>query len=1505
MPNTLEDWGDIADKEANWGDIADRRATFESTPEFAEAKQWEKFDPSMYELMVHPNAPTEALGDVVNVIRGGVTDIINQGTGAITKPLLGTVGYDPTKSNIAEAYKAKALPVDKSNDELAKEHPILATAADTSQGALESSPLLAIGALDLPAIVGKAVALGFSARMIAGVKDLAVRYGIQMGLLPEQRNPALIANLRSQLIQTGIFAPLAGAHGASDVGSIANKTLNPDLAATLTKQRSILGKPPMPDATPEQVAVFSKSPPQTIDQKATSRFSIPQDQAAKLDALKVAPASPPEAATAPPVRPETANPAETPTAIKTPPAAPQSAETPIPTRNQELDALKAKEATGDITINEMKRMAVLDSESKANNGRAAFEAAQAKAGLPPLPKPESQPIPQPAKPVETPASAAGNAKPQVGYAIIDSSGKTVAVEKDTYKAQAMADNIGGTAGKYDPHFVEPISDKEVQPVRIKSAAIRSDDGTIYTGAWHPSAYEQYMKDKGVSKEQVISELKSGKITDGFLTTDGKFVSRDAAATIASKSNQFKPDKKGDTAFAGALKGLDHNSEIIPPSSTPNENEPEIVQHTPLGEDIHHERENAPQDVMGVRQKTREKMAGAGHDVVADVGEGRNLDEALENGRSILAKDPKAADKSAADFEASGRKKISEDDFDVARAKYEEVMADGRNIESKFGTDSKKYAAARDAGKKWSEITKDMSTVWGRIGHGQQGETDIDTGSVLAMEVEHNKNTGEDFTPAQRKTATEKAAQINKADETAAKPIQAAIDEITKESDANKPSPYIRQIVERVVKRIENEAAAARQRIKARSGRIMSGLDPTDLADRAIIGAEYIAHGVEDFGEWSKKMTGELGKMLPEDLKWIYEKAKQFARKIAMSETGVKNPDAIVKSFRKSMPEADRLEAQKDSLEKQIADKQRKIASGDIAAKTKTERPSPPEIDALKKQRDDLNKQIAQMRNPPKSVTLESTLGQFKDFPKGGKMSPDQTKFLWQYAKTAYIDTGEKNFHNIYNGISADLGIPVDDIRRGMGQNQKVTKLLDDAYVKQNVARQLKNQAKIWLQQQGTPAAIRAVQKVPQELFNVTVLGHFATWPGTHAAQHFYDPTAWPVMAKSYKEMYRIVGNRGHWEVVADNITRTMDKDGKLLYGKMLKSGLDVNPYTNKEGYKTQSVGGRTAIVLKVIRTERFRAAWDKFPAEYKQGEQGEKLAKLLADDINHSTATVTKLGAANPWSSLFLFAPRMISARLQWEVTDPMKALIVKVMRATGSKGTSRWNSPEANQIANHVLTKRAIFLGTYAGLLGVNQALLMSGILGDNKQKLNILHPFKNGHIRSDWLAFKGYGIEVRPFSSGITLAKTFMQIGHDIFTNPDRSTYTKNLTAKDPFDAAALDSLDYLRGEASPFGSLATDLASQSDFMKRPLPQQPFGRTAPPPSPYWQQKRGIEPYTWPEYGLTKASPIPVQQIVQEGFRKSGMDESNASRWTKILFSSAAQMASGIHVAKDTHEGQ
>lgn len=76
--------------------------------------------------------------------------------------------------------------------------------------------------------------------------------------------------------------------------------------------------------------------------------------------------------------------------------------------------------------------------------------------------------------------------------------------------------------------------------------------------------------------------------------------------------------------------------------------------------------------------------------------------------------------------------------------------------------------------------------------------------------------------------------------------------------------------------ITKQADAARTRLKEKmsSGRVSSGIDPTDIADHAIIGADYIAKGVTKFADWSVAMVNELGEHIRPFLQDIFNQSIQ-------------------------------------------------------------------------------------------------------------------------------------------------------------------------------------------------------------------------------------------------------------------------------------------------------------------------------------------------------------------------------------------------------------------------------------------------------------------------------------------------------------------------------------------------------------------------------------------------------------------------------------------------------
>lgn len=249
-----------------------------------------------------------------------------------------------------------------------------------------------------------------------------------------------------------------------------------------------------------------------------------------------------------------------------------------------------------------------------------------------------------------------------------------------------------------------------------------------------------------------------------------------------------------------------------------------------------------EDIMGVRQVTREKQAAVGQPVVATPGEGTNLEKSLADGRARLIRDPAEAERVRQNFDRTGQ--LSPEDFNVARAKYEQVMAEGRKVAQQHGTMSEEYFKARMEAYTWSDLTKRMQTAWHKLGMGQQGETDIDTGEILDLENEYHDKTGKNFTPGQRKTG-KKIADSNKKAKTATAEAKGKLNKHLVAKTTSMSSA-------------ESQAQKAVWRWHRMNATTIAGEEMAARGDIWIKAKEYIEKGWDDFDDIRKKLATDLG-----------------------------------------------------------------------------------------------------------------------------------------------------------------------------------------------------------------------------------------------------------------------------------------------------------------------------------------------------------------------------------------------------------------------------------------------------------------------------------------------------------------------------------------------------------------------------------------------------------------------------------------------------------------------
>lgn len=131
--------------------------------------------------------------------------------------------------------------------------------------------------------------------------------------------------------------------------------------------------------------------------------------------------------------------------------------------------------------------------------------------------------------------------------------------------------------------------------------------------------------------------------------------------------------------------------------------------------------------------------------------------------------------------------------------------------------------------------------------------------------------------AERITALEKELS-ERVEKDKAESMDEDLEIFTKEaqSESKKTDPVVQRILDVIAEKLGTQAQSARERIqqRRREGRLNAGLDPTDLADHAIIGADYIVKGTSGLAEWSVKMINEFGDYVKPYLDQIFKAANE-------------------------------------------------------------------------------------------------------------------------------------------------------------------------------------------------------------------------------------------------------------------------------------------------------------------------------------------------------------------------------------------------------------------------------------------------------------------------------------------------------------------------------------------------------------------------------------------------------------------------------------------------------
>jgi hypothetical protein len=185
---------------------------------------------------------------------------------------------------------------------------------------------------------------------------------------------------------------------------------------------------------------------------------------------------------------------------------------------------------------------------------------------------------------------------------------------------------------------------------------------------------------------------------------------------------------------------------------------------------------------------------------------------------------------------------------------------------------------RESIARFTELVERTGTATGRALEARKMMSAIDY-SLVSMEAEAADARGRALTQAELAEVRKKYEDIQ-AKLAATEADAAAARERAAEAEADLHHAKLRAeamqpVMTRVAKRLEGPAAAARARIKARGHRALAGLDPAELADYAILGAEQLANGAVRFAEWSKGMLAEFGDYVEPHLRDIFERSNEM------------------------------------------------------------------------------------------------------------------------------------------------------------------------------------------------------------------------------------------------------------------------------------------------------------------------------------------------------------------------------------------------------------------------------------------------------------------------------------------------------------------------------------------------------------------------------------------------------------------------------------------------------